>query len=71
MRVFNHQEKSDFNPSSVVTIGNFDGLHLGHRSLIDKVVNEAHSAKFRSVLITFEPHPQEVINPKKTIPIIE
>tara|TARA_B100000700_G_C14925809_1_gene799381 strand:+ start:248 stop:1186 length:939 start_codon:yes stop_codon:yes gene_type:complete len=65
MRIFNHLEKTDTSPSSIVTIGNFDGIHLGHRSLIDKVVREANTMGYRSALVTFEPHPQEIINPKK------
>ena len=65
MQIFNIKEKSDLNPSSIVTIGNFDGVHLGHRALIDNVVGDANSKNFRSALITFEPHPQEIINPKK------
>ena len=67
MQIFNLREKSDLNSNSIVTIGNFDGIHLGHRALIDNVVNEANSKNFRSALITFEPHPQEIINPKKTM----
>ena len=65
MQIFNLKEKSDLNPRSIVTIGNFDGIHLGHRALIDNVVADANSKNYRSALITFEPHPQEIINPKK------
>ncbi len=67
MRIFNYQEKTASNSSSIVTIGNFDGIHLGHRGLIDNVVNEAKYKGFRSALVTFEPHPQEIINPEKPI----
>ena len=48
MQIFNLKEKSDLNPSSIVTIGNFDGVHLGHRALIDNVVGDANSKNFRS-----------------------
>ena len=70
MQVFNHRENTTVNPSSIVTIGNFDGIHLGHRALINTVVNEAKAKGLRSALVTFEPHPQEIINSKKTIPRI-
>ncbi len=46
---------------SAVTIGNFDGLHLGHQRLIEQTVNKAQTAGLRSVVITFEPHPLRVM----------
>ncbi|MED5402355.1 MAG: hypothetical protein VYD61_00660, partial [SAR324 cluster bacterium] len=41
MQVFSYQDKTTFFPRSVVTIGNFDGIHLGHRALICSAVHEA------------------------------
>ena len=67
MRIFNHQEKTSLNHSSIVTIGNFDGIHLGHHALIENVVEEADSKGFNSALVTFEPHPQEIINQGKPV----
>jgi len=54
-------EKYPFEPNSFVTIGAFDGLHFGHRQIINKVIEEAKLNNGKSVLITFNPHPQEVI----------
>jgi len=70
MQVFNHRKKPSANSSSIVTIGNFDGMHLGHRALINTIVKEANDKDFRSALVTFEPHPQEIINSKTKIPRI-
>src|SRR5512134_3796701 len=42
-----------------LTIGNFDGVHRGHRALIDRVTAKAREAKLTSCLLTFEPHPRE------------
>jgi riboflavin kinase/FMN adenylyltransferase len=42
-----------------LTIGNFDGVHRGHRALIDRVVANAREAKLTSCVLTFEPHPRE------------
>ena len=67
MRIFNHLEKTSLNPRSIVTIGNFDGIHLGHRALIENVVKEANYNCFNSALVTFEPHPQEILNRGKPI----
>lgn len=46
-------------PNSVATIGNFDGLHLGHQKILSKVIEKAKQLNLPSVLITFEPLPQE------------
>jgi riboflavin kinase/FMN adenylyltransferase len=46
-----------------LTIGNFDGVHRGHRALIDRVTAKAREAKLTSCILTFEPHPREFFNP--------
>ncbi len=53
--------------SSVVTIGNFDGLHLGHQELIQKVIKLAKQKKTESVVMTFEPHPAKILFPEKKL----
>ena len=45
------------------TIGNFDGVHRGHRALIDRVTAKAREAKLASCVLTFEPHPREFFTP--------
>lgn len=49
--------------NSVVTVGTFDGVHAGHRVLIQKVVDTARQRDARSVIVTFDPHPREIIDP--------
>jgi riboflavin kinase / FMN adenylyltransferase len=44
-------------------VGTFDGVHRGHRDVIERLVARAHVLKIPSVLVTFEPHPLEVVNP--------
>jgi riboflavin kinase/FMN adenylyltransferase len=51
--------------NTVVTVGTFDGVHKGHRKLINTVVEKARSRNARSVVVTFDPHPREIINPGK------
>lgn len=48
---------------SAVTIGVFDGVHVGHQRIIKQVVKEARQKSLYSVVITFDPNPREVINP--------
>jgi riboflavin kinase/FMN adenylyltransferase len=47
--------------ASVLTLGSFDGLHLGHQALIDRVVELARTEGFPSVVVTFYPHPSVVL----------
>jgi riboflavin kinase/FMN adenylyltransferase len=47
-----------------VTIGNFDGVHLGHQKLFDHVVARARQDQGTSVAVTFDPHPLKVLSPK-------
>jgi riboflavin kinase/FMN adenylyltransferase len=50
---------------SVVTMGNFDGIHLGHQALIGGAVEDARSSRIPSVVLTFEPHPLQVLAPER------
>jgi riboflavin kinase / FMN adenylyltransferase len=48
--------------NAVITIGTFDGVHLGHRQIIDSLKEEAAKAAGESVIITFHPHPRKVVS---------
>ncbi len=49
---------------SVVTVGTFDGVHLGHWAVLREIAARARRDNRRSVLVTFEPHPLEIVNPQ-------
>ena len=49
---------------SYVTIGNFDGVHLGHQMLFSEVVNKAYNNKGTSIVVTFDPHPLQIVRPE-------
>ncbi|OCC16465.1 Riboflavin kinase [Dissulfuribacter thermophilus] len=53
-----------------VTIGNFDGVHLGHQALFKKVVDLASKRDGDTIAITFEPHPLKVLRPKSSLKLI-
>jgi riboflavin kinase/FMN adenylyltransferase len=55
----------DFGPS-VVTIGNFDGVHIGHRAVLSRVKQRAQALGARSIVVTFSPHPARVLRPEST-----
>jgi riboflavin kinase/FMN adenylyltransferase len=54
----------------VVTIGVFDGVHLGHQQIIGRAVQKAHELGVPSVVLTFDPHPIEVIRPGSHPPLL-
>jgi riboflavin kinase/FMN adenylyltransferase len=56
--------------SSVVTIGNFDGVHCGHRMVIASVLERAHELKARSIAVTFDPHPAHLLHTASHLPLI-
>jgi riboflavin kinase/FMN adenylyltransferase len=47
---------------TVITVGTFDGVHRGHRDVVERLVARARALKIPSVLVTFEPHPLEIVN---------
>jgi riboflavin kinase/FMN adenylyltransferase len=48
---------------AVVTVGFFDGVHLGHRAVFDRTVEAARERGVRSVAVTFDRHPREILTP--------
>ncbi|MCH9770275.1 MAG: bifunctional riboflavin kinase/FAD synthetase, partial [Gammaproteobacteria bacterium] len=71
MKLIRGQHNLDQQPflnGSVITIGNFDGLHLGHQQLINAVVMKAKQLKVPAILLTFEPHPREFFAGREVVP---
>ena len=64
MQIFHNpaQLPADFR-STVVSVGNYDGVHLGHRFLLARVVERACALRALSVAVTFEPHPTHLLRP--------
>jgi riboflavin kinase/FMN adenylyltransferase len=56
--------------NAVITIGNFDGVHIGHQALFYEVIERAHTVGGTSIAMTFEPHPLRVLKKNHTPPLI-
>lgn len=71
MKIYRHLAElpADFGPS-IATIGNFDGVHRGHRGVISEVVERARLLGIRSVAITFDPHPARILRPETRLALI-
>ncbi len=55
---------ADFGPS-VLTIGNFDGVHFGHRRILRRVKELAERHGWKASVLTFDPHPTRVVAPER------
>lgn len=63
----NIQKKFD---NSILTLGNFDGLHLGHQELVRMIIRRARETGALSMVVTFRPHPLKILAPEKCPPLI-
>lgn len=64
MQVFHKLEEVPYDfGATVLSVGNFDGVHLAHRAVIDNVVTRARDLRARSMVVTFEPHPTRILRP--------
>src|SRR5262245_14858048 len=70
MRVVRSAADAGAPEPSVVSIGNFDGVHLGHRAILETVVRRAAELNCRSVAMTFSPHPIRFLAPYKAPKLI-
>ena len=67
-----HHSLSSFNPEkkSIVTIGTFDGVHVGHKKILKKVVEQSIKTNCESVVLTFFPHPRMVLQQNSDIKLL-
>jgi riboflavin kinase/FMN adenylyltransferase len=57
--------------SPVLTLGNFDGVHLGHQAILSLVIASAKALGGESILYTFEPHPRRVLQPESNLRLLD
>src|SRR5215470_4757751 len=71
MEIFRHIEEPKLSSArTVVTLGNFDGVHLGHQALIRRTVEQGRRFSLPSVVLTFEPHPLKILAPSRAPKLI-
>lgn len=70
MKIFNDSKEFSKNKKSVVTVGSFDGLHIGHLKIIEKLFEITKKINGTSVLLTFEPHPRKVVTKSYDLKIL-
>ena len=71
MRLFHGTENAEIARPTVITLGVFDGLHLGHQLIMKTVVERARAVGAVPTVITFEPHPRAVLHPESAPPLLQ
>ncbi|MFN2493446.1 MAG: bifunctional riboflavin kinase/FAD synthetase [Pyrinomonadaceae bacterium] len=71
MRLFHGTDNAEIQRPTVLTLGVFDGLHLGHQLIMRTVVDRARETGAISTAITFDPHPRAVLHPESAPPLLQ
>ena len=66
MKIIRYITPQQFSAGCVMSIGNFDGIHLGHQAIVNRVIDKSKNRNVPSVITTFEPHPHEFFNLNST-----
>ncbi len=71
MKIFHGTENANISRPTVLTLGVFDGLHLGHQQIMQTVVKRAEAVGAIPTAITFDPHPRAVLHPENAPPLLQ
>ncbi|HEX8163660.1 MAG TPA: bifunctional riboflavin kinase/FAD synthetase [Pyrinomonadaceae bacterium] len=71
MRLFHGTDNAEIGRPTVLTLGVFDGLHLGHQLIVRTVVERAREAGAVPTVVTFDPHPRAVLHPESAPPLLQ
>jgi len=71
MKIFHGIENANILKPTVLTLGVFDGLHLGHQRIMQTVVERARTLRAAATAITFDPHPRAVLHPESAPPLLQ
>jgi riboflavin kinase / FMN adenylyltransferase len=71
MKIFHGTENANIARPTVLTLGVFDGLHLGHQRIMQTVVERAKAINAVATAITFDPHPRAVLHPESAPPLLQ
>ena len=70
MRIITDKSSISNSTYNIATIGYFDGIHLGHKKILKDLVSQANNKGGKSILITFWPHPRNILNPNTSVELL-
>jgi len=70
MTIYNNINEFSSTNNTILTIGTFDGVHLGHQKVLERLTNSAKENNLESTVLTFFPHPRTILNPNKPLKLI-
>lgn len=70
MRIIKDLQEIKRDEKSIITLGTFDGLHLGHQQIVESVIQKSKQSGCRSFLLTFDPHPRKVIPGRNDVKLL-
>ena len=70
MKIFNAIQEFSSPAGTIVTLGTFDGVHKGHKSLLDKLISNGNALGYETVVLTFFPHPRMVLQPDADVKLL-
>tara|TARA_B100001063_G_C16675218_1_gene508677 strand:- start:13 stop:945 length:933 start_codon:yes stop_codon:yes gene_type:complete len=70
MTIYNNINEFSSTENTILTIGTFDGVHLGHQKVLERLTNSAKENNLESTVLTFFPHPRTILNPNKPLKLI-
>lgn len=70
MQIINNVENVIRDENTILTLGTFDGIHLGHQEIIKKMINISSENGLRNFVVTFHPHPRRIVSPDQKIKLL-
>ena len=70
MKIFHSINEFHSNKKTIVTLGTFDGVHIGHTEILKKLTQNTHDGEFESTVLTFFPHPRTVLQGKSDLKLL-
>lgn len=70
LKVFSSISEFNYTKKTIVTIGTFDGVHIGHQKIIEKLIQETKNSNCESLILTFFPHPRMILHKKSPIKLL-
>ena len=70
MRIIKDLSEIERDDKTVITLGTFDGLHIGHQQIVETVIQKSHQSGSRNLLITFDPHPRKIVPGRNDVKLL-